>query len=62
MSRLLLCNYFRSYFSSDEFKGHLLLEAVVSGDMTKVRKLVTAKLVLFQHPLTLDTSLVSLPV
>ncbi len=42
-----------------EYKGHLLLEAAVTGDTSKMRKLVSPKLVSFQHPLSLDTPLVS---
>jgi len=43
----------------DEFKGHTLLAASASGDIPKIKRIVTAKLITFKHPLTQNTSLVS---
>jgi len=43
----------------DEFKGHTLLAASASGDIPKIKRIVTAKLITFKHPLTQNTALVS---
>ena len=44
--------------STVEFKGHQLLEAAKSCDSTKLKKLITSEIINFQHPLTLESSLV----
>lgn len=46
-------------FSPVEFKGHQLLEAAKSCDSTKLKKHITPEIINFQHPLTLESSLVS---
>lgn len=48
------------YLSIDEFKGHTLLVASTSGDIPKIKRIITAKLVAFKHPLTHDTAMVSI--
>ncbi|XP_065883611.1 poly [ADP-ribose] polymerase tankyrase-2-like [Dysidea avara] len=40
-----------------EFKGHTLLSASASGDIPKIKRIVTAKLITFKHPLTQNTAL-----
>lgn len=44
--------------STVEFKGHQLLEAAKSCDSTKLKKQITPEIINFQHPLTLESSLV----
>ena len=46
------------FFSIVEFKGHQLLEAAKSCDSTKLKKQITPEIINFQHPLTLESSLV----
>ncbi|KAK2573093.1 Poly [ADP-ribose] polymerase tankyrase-1 [Acropora cervicornis] len=43
---------------SFEFKGHQLLEAAKSCDSAKLKKHITPEIINFQHPLTLESSLV----
>lgn len=52
----LICPLF--FFSTVEFKGHQLLEAAKSCDSTKLKKQITPEIINFQHPLTLESSLV----
>lgn len=40
-----------------EFKGHSLLEAIIQGELTKVKKYLTSEIVNFKHPFTGDTPL-----
>ena len=50
---------FPSFFvSTVEFKGHQLLEAAKACDSTKLKKQITPEIINFQHPLTLESSLV----
>ena len=51
-------SYFLIFFSIVEFKGHQLLEAAKSCDSTKLKKQITPEIINFQHPLTLESSLV----
>ena len=53
---LLTCTNFSE---SVEFKGHQLLEAAKSCDSAKLKKHITPEIINFQHPLTLESSLVS---
>lgn len=46
------------FFSTVEFKGHQLLEAAKACDSTKLKKQITPEIINFQHPLTLESSLV----
>jgi len=41
---------------TDEYKGHLLLEAARQADSTKLKKYLSADLVGFKHPYTGDTA------
>lgn len=43
----------------DEYKGHLLLEHALRGDVSKMKKLLSSKLATFQHPQTLDSPMVN---
>ena len=45
---------------SVEFKGQQLLEAAKLCDCTKLKKHITPEIINFQHPLTLESSLVSI--
>eukprot|EP00731_Ephydatia_muelleri_P020724 Em0013g451a len=40
-----------------EYRGHCLLAAASNGETSLIKKTVTSKLVLFQHPLTLNSAL-----
>lgn len=42
---------------SDEFKGHLLLEASRQSDTAKLKKYLTLEIINFKHPYTGDTAL-----
>lgn len=44
----------------DEFKGHQLIEAARSCDSAKIKKHINADTINFQHPLTMESALVSL--
>ena len=44
----------------DEFRGHQLIEAARSCDSAKIKKHITAETINFQHPLTMESALVSL--
>lgn len=46
------------FLSIVEFKGHQLLEAAKLCDSTKLKKHITPEIINFQHPLTLESSLV----
>lgn len=48
--------------SSDEFKGHSLLQAAREADMAKVKKTLALEIINFKHPQTHETALVSSPV
>ena len=49
---------FGLFYISVEFKGHQLLEAAKSCDSAKLKKHITPEIINFQHPLTLESSLV----
>lgn len=42
---------------SDEYKGHLLLEAARQADTAKIKKYLTPEIINFKHPYTGDTAL-----
>lgn len=44
--------------SSDEFKGHSLLQAAREADMAKVKKTLALEIINFKHPQTHETALV----
>lgn len=44
--------------SSDEFKGHSLLQAAREADVTKAKKTLALEIINFKHPHTHETALV----
>ena len=54
----MLIQCFVLFYISVEFKGHQLLEAAKSCDSAKLKKHITPEIINFQHPLTLESSLV----
>lgn len=44
--------------SSDEFKGHSLLQAAREADMAKAKKTLALEIINFKHPHTHETALV----
>lgn len=50
--------FFKNPFCADEFKGHMQLECVHRGDISKLKKMLSPKLVNFQHPQAQESSLV----
>lgn len=47
--------------SSDEFKGHSLLQAAREADVAKVKKTLTLEIIGFKHPQSNETALVRSP-